>query len=143
VIEEVDLTTEYSEGEQASESNGTQERNRQERGKNASGLQSGTAVPLRYRAFPLAVAGSDYRLIVESKCSDTCLATLHVRIVGEAKDRPALQIDTAWDERGQLIPILGVGRLGPIELRPGTSSAVKLKLKTICRYALEVSAHAH
>lgn|GEM_PF-1067430 len=143
VVEEVDLTSEYSEREQASESGVSGERKRQERRKNARVQQSGTAIPLRYRAFPLAIAGSDYRLIVEPKYSDACLVTLHIRTVGDAKNRPALQIDIASDERGQPIPILGVGRLGPIELRPGTPSAIKLKLKTICRYALEVSAHAH
>jgi len=143
VVEEDDLASAYPTREQTSASESSQEKKRDERGKKVSGLQSGTALPLRYRAFPLTATGADYRLIVESKYADACLTTLHIRIVGEAKDRPPLQIETAWDDRGQPISILGAGRLGPIELQPGIPSAVKLKLKTICRYALEVSAHAH
>ncbi len=142
-VEETDLTSQYAEREQNSESEPLPEEKAGERPKNVGGVQQGTALPLRYRAFPTTRDGADYRLIVESKYATACLATLQLRIVGEAKDRPALQIDAAWDELRQPIPILGAGRLGPINLQPGNSSKVTLKLKAVCRYALEVSAHAH
>lgn len=115
---------------------------RDERMPVAPGAAGSTPYPIRYRAFPVNDPDADYRLVVEARGAETTLVVLSVRIVGDGRDRPPLEIDAAIDAAGHTVPILGPGRLGPLPVSPNETTLIRLKLKARNRFALEVSGNA-
>jgi hypothetical protein len=108
----------------------------------APGAASGSPYPIRYRAFPVNAPDANYRLVVEARGVETTPVVLSVRIVGDGRDRPPLDIDAAFDAAGKMVPILGPGRLGPLLISPMQTTLIHLKLKARNRFALEVSGNA-
>ncbi len=136
------LSDERALEQRTTESRGIDRKPPEERTPIAPNAAPGSPYSIRYRAFPVNARDADYRLVVEGRGPATTPVVLSVRIVGDGRDRPPLDIDAAFDAAGKTVPILGPGRLGPLLISPMQTTLIHLKLKARNRYALEVSGNA-
>jgi len=104
------------------------------------GVHSKPSIPVSYRTFARNADAGIYCLVVARQDNGAAPVNLLVSTVGDDQKAPA-EIKSARLADGTLVPIAGVGVLGPVELAPGQPLRLEVELSVAIRVAMEVTAH--
>ena len=104
------------------------------------GAHSKPAVPVHYRTFAKTADSGVYTLVVSRQTKGSQAVNLLVSTVGDDQKTPA-EISVARLEDGTVIPIIGLGVLGPILLTDDGVHRIEVTISEPIRVAMEVSAH--